>query len=219
MKTLLAILLSFIITEAPVLAIHGGYTLGGVGETMGTYAGVLVPTGDVFTSGSGGATTTSTGSNDLGLFTLNVPSSGVGTGDLVIFSAGRTFTGTINALPDPSNPNGIVGLITATFDFSEIVPNTTVTNGVVTMTVSTVAIEATAQGSFSASVSTSTATTQSPTGVLLAGNTTLDIDDGTVNDDGSPVVTEIASFAIEGFQQSSTATTGAETFSATNTIQ
>lgn len=213
MKTLLAILLSFIITEAPVLAIHGGYTLGGTGQIDGTYAGVFVPTGDIFLSSTTGAETgSSAGTNDLGLFTLNVPSTGVSTGNLVIFSAGRTFTGTIQGIPDPNNTNGLQGLITATYDFNVYVTNTTITNGVVTETVSTVPVTATAQGSFTAETSTSTASIQSPTGVLLTGQSSLQIDDGLVNDDGSPLITEVASFDIEGFQQSASFSTGAETF-------
>jgi hypothetical protein len=213
MKTLLAILLSFIITEAPVLAIHGGYTLGGSGQIDGTYAGVFIPTGDVFLSDTTGAiTNTNTGTDNLGLFTLNVPSTGVSTGALVIFSAGRTFTGTIQGIPDPSNANGIKGLITATYNFDVYVTTTTVSNGVVTASVSTLPVTATAEGSFSADVSTTTATVQSPTGVLLSGQTTLQIDDGLVNDDGSPLITEVASFDIEGFQQSASFNSGAETF-------
>jgi hypothetical protein len=210
MKTLLAILMSFIITEAPVLAIHGGYSLGGVGDTSGTYAGVLIPTSDVVISGSGGVTTA--GSDNLGLFTLNVPTTGVGTGNLLIFSSGRTFTGTITAIPDPSNANGIIGLITATFAFTFEVITTAVSNGTVVQTVSPVNTTATAQGGFSATTETTTATTQSPTGVLLSGETTLEIDQGAVTADGAPIITEVASFDIEGFQQSSSATAGSETF-------
>jgi hypothetical protein len=213
MKTLLAILLSFIITEAPVLAIHGGYTLGGVGDTSGTYAGVLVPTGDVFLSDTTGAVTLTTqGSNNLGLFTLNVPTTGVATGNLVIFSAGRTFTGTIEGVPSPTNANGIQGLITATYAFEVYVTNTTIANGVVTETTSAIPVQATALGAFTAQTSTTTATTQSPTGVLLSGTTSLEIDDGLVNDDGSPLITEVASFEIEGFQQTSASNSGSETF-------
>jgi hypothetical protein len=213
MKTLLAILLSFIVTEAPVLAIHGGYTLGGVGNTAGTYAGVFVPTSDVITTGtSSGILSSSSGSNNLGLFTLNIPTTGVGTGNVLLFSSGRTFTGTIDAIPDPANANGIRGLITATFNFTFNVVTTSVSNGTVVQTVSPVNVTATALGAFTATTVTTSATTQSPTGVLLSGATTLQIDQGAVSDDGSPVITETAAFDIEGYQQSSSSTTGAETF-------
>ena len=218
MKTILAILLSFIITEAPVLAIHGGYTLGGSQDVTGTYAGVFVPTSDVFLSATTGAVTSSSvGTNNLGLFTLNVPTTGISTGNLVIFSSGRTFTGTIQAIPDPSNGNGIRGLINAEYAFEVYVSTTTINNGEATTTVSAIPVAATALGSFSAQTSTSTATTQSPTGVLLSGSTTLEIDDGEVNDDGSPLITEVVSFDIEGFQQTSAAEAGATTFAAPTT--
>jgi hypothetical protein len=146
------------------------------------------------------------------LFTLNVPTTGVGTGNVLIFSAGRTFTGTIDAIPDPSNPNGIVGVITATYDFTFNVITTAVSNGTVVQTVSPVNTTATAQGGFSATTVTSTATTQSPTGVLLSGETTLQIDQGAVTDDGAPIITEVAAFDIEGYQQSSSSNAGEETF-------
>jgi hypothetical protein len=212
MKTLLAILLSFIITEAPVLAIHGGYTLGTSGSTVGTYAGVFIPVSDVVLSGTSGAATTTLGSNNLGLFTLNVPSTGIGTGAVLIFSSGRTFNGTIQGIPDPGDANGIKGLITATYDFTVYVPETTVASGVTTTTETSVAVAATAEGALDSDISTTQSTSQSPTGVLLTGSTALQIDQGTVSNDGSPIITEIATFEIEGFQQSNSATAGSETF-------
>jgi len=116
MKTPLAILLSFVMTEAPVLAIHGGYTLGGSIQLMGTYAGVLVPTSDtLLQTGSGSQqVATGLGSNALGLFTLGLPQTGIGGGTVYLFSQAQQLTGSIQALPDPQNQGTIIGILTAT---------------------------------------------------------------------------------------------------------
>jgi hypothetical protein len=119
-KTLLAIVLSFVISEAPVLAIHGGYELGGAAGTVGTYAGVMIPTAVQYYSGgvaeSSTTTTVSTsfGLNSLGLFTFDVPSVGYGAGVIIIFATDQEEGGTITTLPDPANSAGIYGLIAAT---------------------------------------------------------------------------------------------------------
>ncbi len=108
MKTILAILLGFIVSEAPVLAIHGGYTLGSAQSAIGTYAGVLVPVSDINLSGTTAVTGTTGavaggfGSNSLGIFTLSIPSSGIGGGQVLIFSSAQGMSGTITALPDPN---------------------------------------------------------------------------------------------------------------------
>jgi len=208
MKTLLAILLCFVITEAPVLAIHGGYTLGGTSSVTGTYAGVFVPDGITLVSGT---TADYSGGNSLGLFSLNVPNTGDASGPVMIFSAGRTFAGTITGFPNPSDPNGITGIITATYAFTVYVSSTNVANGVTTTTVSNVPVTATAQGSMTADVSSSAQELQSPTGVLLTGSTSLAVDQGTVEADGSPVITEIDKYLIEGYQQSASYTASAAT--------
>src|SRR5271170_7063902 len=98
MKTMLAVLLSFILMEAPVLALQGGYSLPNSSNGLtGTYAGVLIPSSDDVLASNA----VDIGTNSLGLFTLGVPTTGLGAGTVSIFSVGRTFTGTIQALADP----------------------------------------------------------------------------------------------------------------------
>jgi hypothetical protein len=200
MKTLLAILLSFIISEAPVLAIHGGYTLGSSQSAVGTYAGVLIPTSDQILA----ANAADIGSNALGLFTLSIPDTGLGSGSIVVFSDGRTFTGSIQALADPNNPGGIVGIATAsfTYDLYETL------SGTAGDTVSTLPVTAQAQGSFNASTTSSDINSISPTGIDLDGTSTLNIDQGFVSgSNGTPIIVETVTFAVDGFQQSAVATT------------
>jgi hypothetical protein len=200
MKFLLGILLSFIMMEAPVLALQGGYTLASQSPATGTYAGVLIPIKDtVLTPG-----TTDFGLNSLGLFTLGLPTTGIGAGTVVIFSNGQTYNGTIQALPDPANIGGIIGIINATFNYnlSETLPGA---NGAETVT--TIAVTANAQGSFDAQ-SVSSSESSSPTGVNLDGTSEVNVDHGFVSgSDGTPIVDEQIVFQIEGFQQSTASST------------
>ena len=208
MKTLLAILLSFIMTEAPVLAIHGGYTLGSATNLVGTYAGVLVPTSDVvFPSTATGVSTSGTtvtdfGANALGLFTLSVPQTGFGSGAVTIFSSGRTFSGTIQALPDPNAVGGITGILNANFNYSLYVP-VSGSNG---NTITTISVTASAQGPFNA-VAVSDDTSPGGLGINLTGTTSIQVNQGFVDNNGVPLISEQITFAVDGFQQSTTAST------------
>jgi len=197
MKFLLAILLSFIMTEAPVLAIHGGYSLNSAISLVGTYAGVMVPTADNILS----ASATDFGTNSLGLFTLSLPSSGLGSGSVIIFSNGRTFTGDIHALanPDPGANAGIIGILTASFNYNLSIPSTG-TDGAVT--VSTISVTANAQGSFDVQA-VQDANSVGSLGVNVDGTSQINVDQGFVSgSNGTPIVVEQVTFAIEGFQQS-----------------
>jgi len=197
MKTLLAILLSFLVSEAPVLAIHGGYTLGGSQSAIGTYAGVMIPSSDTILA----ANAADIGSNALGLFTLSIPSTGLGSGSVVIFSDGRTFSGSIQALADPNNPGGILGVLTASFNYNLY----ETLNGTAGQTETTLAVTANAQGSFDAATN-SDINSISPTGINLDGTATVNIDQGFVSgSNGTPIIVEEVTFAVDGFQQSATA--------------
>jgi len=78
-----------VLTLSQAFAISGG-PFGGKGlvGVVGTYAGTLQ---DVVV-----------GSNNLGIFTLSVPQSGLATGSVLIFTGTRTFSGPINGLADPN---------------------------------------------------------------------------------------------------------------------
>lgn len=88
-----------ILTSSESFAIGGGppYPGGGT-NVIGRYAGVLVPPFCPLADPS----QCPTGFNSLGLFTLVVPQTGLGTGTAFIFTNGRTFTGTITGSADPN---------------------------------------------------------------------------------------------------------------------
>jgi len=207
MKTLLAILMSFLVTEAPVLAIHGGYTLGGSAGVNGTYAGVLVPVQDtLLTTGSN---ISDFGANSLGLFTLSIPSTGLGTGQVYIFSGGEQLAGTIQALANPATENGIVGVISATGEITvaSVVDNFFGINQVQNQ------ITGQASGGFTASTVQSTVS-DSAQGINLDGTANVTVTSSTTNattGGTSFIPTDAIVFAVDGFQQSpfaSTTTTG-----------
>lgn len=202
MKTLLAILLSFIISEAPVLAIHGGYTLGGAQTVTGTYAGVLIPTSDtLLTTGSNAAT--GFGSDALGLFTLSIPTTGLGSGTVVLFSGQQQLFGSIQAIPDPnSTTGGIVGVITATGQIT----TSSFTDVFFGDTGSFTQVTGEASGGLTATATQST-NTISPTGVNINGTANMNVDTTVTGTDGttSLVPTESIVFAVDGFQQSAVA--------------
>ena len=72
--------------------------------TTGTFAGVLLPNED------------SPGSNSIALFSITFPTTGLGTGALVIFQTGETYTGTVQGIVDPDSAV-FSGLLDASFPF------------------------------------------------------------------------------------------------------
>ncbi len=104
MKQVFSLLLAFVFLQTQTWAISGGPggSVSGSTNLNGDYAGVLLPKGqDQF--------------NGLGLFTLTLKQKGVGTGDFVYFSEGKTFVGTITGLADPAK-NSFSGLVKGQFD-------------------------------------------------------------------------------------------------------
>ena len=106
MKKVLSLLVAYVFLQTQMWAIGGGPSSGGTSATalVGTYAGALLP-----------SSTDGTQLNGLGLFTLGLPQTGIGSGDFVYFSEGKTFTGTIIGLADPKKQQ-FVGLVKAQFD-------------------------------------------------------------------------------------------------------
>jgi hypothetical protein len=124
MNQLLSLLLAYVFLQSQCWALSGGPVFSGSQQSLvGTYAGALLPSDggldDTASTGTGTTTGTTTGAsasaNGLGLFTLSVPQTGLGTGDFVYFSEGRTFTGTITGLADPER-NQLIGLLKGQFD-------------------------------------------------------------------------------------------------------
>ena len=108
MKAICAILLSYVFLSSQCYAISGGpvYPGGGNVGTTGTFAGVLLPSEDDAQQGA----------NSIALFSITMPTTGLGTGTLVIFQTGETYTGTIQGIADPDSAN-FYALLNATFPF------------------------------------------------------------------------------------------------------
>jgi len=201
MKTALAILMCFIISEAPVLAIHGGYTLGGdLAAAVGTYAGVLVPTSST-TLGSG--TSTNFGSNSLGLFTMSVPQTGIGSGTMAIFSGNDQLNGSIQALPDPNNVGGIVGVVQVSAYETVFTASVSGNGGSASEIVQQLTSEGDGQFSVGASQNPQS---DSPTGVDISGTADVTYSSPSGSGTGATTLTPGAEviYAISGFQQSTT---------------
>ena len=110
MRALLGCLLCLVLGTAQSFAVSGGPDFGGAGvRTTGVYAGVMTP-GPL-----------SPGANSLGLFSMTVPRNGLGTGAVLLFTAGQTYTGTIQGTADPDSAK-LTGILRATFPFLTTVP-------------------------------------------------------------------------------------------------
>jgi hypothetical protein len=202
MRLLFALLLCFVLMQTECFALRGGPVFATASVPIGgTYSGVLVP--DLIAS-TGTSTITSDAENSLGLFTLAVPATGIATGAAFIFSAGRSFTGVINAFADPDSGR-ISGIIQTQFAFN--LQRTTVnpTSGAVTVT--SIPITATANGQLKANI-VSAPTAFSVSLARLTGTAKLDISGGFVSGtSGVPIITETVTFLVEGAKQSSAVVT------------
>jgi hypothetical protein len=84
----------------------------------------------------------SPGANSLGIFSVTIPKTGIGTGTVVIFTAGETYTGTFQGIADPDGGK-LSGEVDASFPYlttvvSSVDPNT----GKVTYTTESVVAKA-----------------------------------------------------------------------------
>ncbi|CAN5191771.1 hypothetical protein BH20VER2_BH20VER2_11490 [soil metagenome] len=130
MKTLLGCLLCLMLGTAQSFALKGGPGFGtGRVTTTGIYAGVLTP-GPL-----------SPGANSIGLFSLTIPRSGLGTGEVVIFTAGQTYIGTIRGTADPDSSR-LTAQLDASFPFTQVVQTGSTATGQPTFTVLTVSARA-----------------------------------------------------------------------------
>ena len=102
MKALLGSLLCYVLFATQCFAHKGGPNYGG-GQvvTTGSYAGVLIPSGD----------------NSLGIFTVTIPAVGLASGTVALFRNGYFYPGTIQAIADPDSAI-LTGVVDATFDIS-----------------------------------------------------------------------------------------------------
>jgi len=135
MKNVLSLLVAFVFVQTQCWALSGGPVYSGnQAAVTGIYAGVLTgvtTTGDILGAGT---TTTSVGTNSIGLFLITVPQTGFATGTTALFFEGTSFTSTLTGIADPNKKtlvaiaDGTVSTTTTTvggiFD-----PTITVTSG------------------------------------------------------------------------------------------
>jgi hypothetical protein len=186
MKILLASLMCLLLCSAECFAHKGGPVYPGGGTNIiGRYAGVLRPPFCPFPDPAdcGGSL------NAIGIFTAVVPQTGISNGLVLIFSEGRTFTGTITALGNP-NTGAFTGILSA--DYVR-----TSTTGVTTST-STLA---TASGGVDAKVVAAKAGSFGVSSILLRGTATISIADLSST---PPTITGPFVFTVDGFKQSNT---------------
>lgn len=207
MRALLSTLLSFAFLEAQALAVHqphpGELGGGNVPNVVGTYAGVLLPGGSDSNSDSS-SSSSSSGSNSIGVFSLSVPLSGIGSGAFVAFSGGRQFNGTVQAVADPDFGN-LRGVLEATFDLT-LQQVTTGTDN--TLTTTSITITATLAGDLNATITPTTfGLSDNPSLARIDGTAHLDVNFGGVNSsDFSPIISNSIDFTVIGFKQSLTTT-------------
>lgn len=99
MRTVLSLLLSFVLIQSQAFALSGGPRYGGnSGSMVGTYSGVMVaePTYDP-NDPLGFYTQPVEG---MGLFTVSVPETGLATGVITVFSDGNAFSGSFQGMGD-----------------------------------------------------------------------------------------------------------------------
>lgn len=186
MKAILGSLLCVVLATSEAFAISGGPQYPGGTNLVGTYAGVLQPMFDP---------TNPSSSNSIGVFSLGVPSSGMGGGTFVMFTQGRVFSGTIQGVGDP-NKASINGVLTASYSFTKIASATGVS----------FQVTASVKGSLKAKVAPSSGSNGS-TALRLSGSSTLYTDQGQITATNAPIITQVLTLAVTGFKQSSTAGT------------
>lgn len=194
MKILLSLLLCFLFLNAETnaqqsnIASNGGPNYGSLGNLNGTYAGVLTP---------------STGSptNALGLFDLVLKTTGIGVGSFLVFENGLSFSGTIDAIGDPTTFS-IKGILQAgfyqTFPFINIF-------GVQSFSQQEIA---TANGALTASAAASQSAGGSAFGTALTGTATVSVVaiNGNFFNSNIDLVKGTQTFIVDGFQQSASQT-------------
>jgi len=201
MKSVLGCLMCLVFTMSQSFAISGGPFGRGV-NVVGTYAGVIKRPSDspplVLPAGCV-SPVAACSANSLGVFSVEVPPTGISSGTFVMFSQGRIFTGTIRGTADPGQAK-LTGVLNATFNF-------TVTDNTKTPPTTT-SVTASANGNLKTTIrNVSSQTTLGVAATRLAGTATLNIDQGDVNRLNETCVTCFMTLRVVGFKQSNTAAT------------
>jgi hypothetical protein len=195
MKRLLSFLLMIVFLQAEVFAISGGPGVSFGGAAInGTYAGVMQP---VVT-----AETTSDlidlDSNALGLFSITIPFIGMSEGVCAIFNKGEIFTGKMTGVGDPDD--GEVNMLME----ASAVRVLTVQTGDGTGAALTGNVNVVAIGRLVAKVKDSS---DFFTPQRIEGDAVLSsFDDTQRNPDGTPILSGLIQFKVDGFKQTDTPT-------------
>jgi len=229
MKIVLGCLMCLTLPLSEGLAISGGPVYPGATDVVGTYAGVIKPGCMACEGGkqkivkcknfadylaahpdASACSDDPAGcsQNSLGVFSISVPKGGISTGTFVMFSQGRVFNGTINGTADPGRAK-LKGVLSATFNFTL---NTESRDSDGNPVILSEQVTAMANGNLNtniADVSSDAALGASAT--RLSGTATLDISQGFVNGDLSPLVSCEMALRVNGFKQSTSASTSTGT--------
>ncbi len=220
MKRILSFLLCVILLKAQAFAIHGPLEGADSGTILvGTYSGTLIPVDAnqgtrVFDLTTGEQTGTL---NSIGLFTVAVPTSGIGQGSFLIFTEGRSFSGTITAVGDPGTGT-LTAILEATYTYTDflrddngdLVYQATTTNGTTTIAPQTGTFQSAVRGSLFAKVTSSISNINATTAASgnfgrIAGTAeTANVFVGP-NGAGELVTDKIVSYTVDGVKQSLTA--------------
>jgi hypothetical protein len=195
MKRFLSFLLSIVFLHAqvtPVFAKRGGPDVGGENnvDTIGTFAGVLIPTLETTTGNST--------SNSIGLFSLGVPDIGMAQGAFVAFVEGSAYNGTITGIADPLDGElrGILDAVSSTTIFNPADPTGP---GFVVTAKGQIEAEIRETANFNTLGSIATFSFAS---TRIEGTAKLDVA-RFVDVNGNPIVSNSVEFVVDGFKQSS----------------
>lgn len=208
MKKVLSLLLAYVFLQVQTWALSGGpdYSkLTTSASIVGTYAGVMIPQALLTPANATRATS-------LGLFSLAQPDVGLATGSFVVFVEGTGFTGSISGVIDPEDAqfNGVLNGVSV-YQVVTQVPTGVDNQGNTTFT--TQRTDVFAQGSVTAEISVNdnvsssdlTSTVSGFNTSRLTGSAGLDIF-GSLNNDGTPNVSNTVHYEVDGFKQADTAT-------------
>jgi hypothetical protein len=196
MKIVLACLMCLVLGASESFAIDGGPVYPGGTNVVGTYAGVI----DRVVTDS----PLDCGANSIGVFSVGVPKTGISSGTFVMFSQGRTFTGTIQGVADPGKST-LKGVLDASFNFTVTRTNINPVTGETTTT--TTDVTASANGNLKTQITSGADLTLGVTATRLRGTATLSIDMGQLNADLTPLIVCEVTLRVRGFKQSNDAPT------------
>jgi len=194
MKKVLSLLVLFAFLNVQSWAYAPNYPISST-SVSGVYAGVLIPTNE--------ATTTSSAS--IGIFAVGIPASTSGTaitqGAGVIFSNGAGYNTTITGVFDPASDK-LQAILegVSNFQIITVVGTQQITSNLFAQGSMTAKLEASNQKSATSSTSGSAGTA---TAQRLNGTGSVDLY-GTLDANGSPIITQTLTFSVQGFQQSTT---------------